>query len=56
MGRKKLKQDKPKKMNDRKRLKLIKSIENIMANGVKDKGRNNNSVTTRNCGRIIKTV
>ena len=32
------------------------SIENIMANGVKDKGRNNNSVTTRNCGRILKTV
>jgi hypothetical protein len=52
--RKLIKEQKPKKMSESKRLKLIKGVENMMKKGVKDKGRTNKASMTKYCGRVFR--
>jgi len=52
--RKLIKEQGPKKLSPSKKAKLIKGVENMMAKGVKDRGRKNKSTMVKKCGIVFK--
>ncbi len=49
-----IKEQGPKKLSPSKKAKLIKKVENMMAKGVKDKGRKKKPSMTKYCGRVFR--